>query len=83
MARWIFLAVGLTVFVVLALTWSVEGAVLIVAYVVIFMGVGWVTGGFGGAVSRWAGRIYGDDTSTGDAERHAQKAPLFRKPPRP
>ena len=59
------------------MTWNVEGAALIGAYMLIFSGVGWVTGGFGGAVSRWAGRLYGEGTDVGDAERHAQRAPLF------
>jgi hypothetical protein len=79
MARWIVRAAFLAVFVTLAVTWSVEGAVLIGAYVLIFAGVGWVTGGFGGAVSRWAGRLYGEDARAGDAERHAQQAPLFHR----
>jgi hypothetical protein len=81
-ARWIALVIALAVFVTLAVTWSVEGAVLLGAYVFIFAGVGWVTGGFGGAVSRWADRLYGERGNVGDAERHAQREPLILRRPR-
>jgi hypothetical protein len=82
MARWVALAIFVAVIVVLALAWNVEGALLVGGYVLILSGVGWVTGGFGGAVRRWAGRLYDDDSRMGDAERHAQRASLFHRPPR-